>query len=318
MRIAIVLTPPTDQHFQWAAQIGVTDFVARYQWANSYDKLKETCERSESFGLKTTVVEGYLPIDSVIHAGGKRDDDIVEIQRLIENMGKLDVGILCYNFMPSSDWTRTALNVPARGGALTNGFNEAALEPRKAGAVTPGADQLWGNLEYFLKQVLPVAEANGIRLAMHPDDPPLAALRGADQIIHSIASYDRLFEISDSPSNTMCFCQGTFAEMGVDIPSTIARFGPKISYAHFRDVEGTAGNFVETFHDNGKTDMYAAMQAYADAGFTGAMRPDHVPTLSGEEGDGGGYTMLGRLFAVGYMRGLMHAVNSSAHAPGVR
>lgn len=307
MRIAIVLTPPTDQYFRWAAQIGVTDFVARYQWANSYDKLKETCERSESFGLKTSVVEGYLPIDSIIHATGERDEHIVEMTRLIVNMGKLGVKALCYNFMPNCDWTRTALNVSARGGALTNSFDESLLEPGTKHDPT-SAEQLWKNLAYFLERVVPVAEDAGVELAMHPDDPPLAALRGEPQIMYSPACYDRLFELNDSPANGMCFCQGTFSEMGVEIPSTIRHFAGKISYVHFRDVQGVVPQFVETFHDNGQTDMYAAMKAYADGGFKGVMRPDHVPTLDGEEGDGGGYSMLGRLFAVGYMRGLMDAV----------
>ncbi len=309
MRIALVLTPPTDQYFRWAAQIGVTDFAARYQWAHSYDKLKETCEWSESFGLKTSVVEGYLPIDSIVHAQGERDEHIEEIKRLIVNMGKLGVGTLCYNFMPNTDWTRTALNVPARGGALTNSFDEALLGPSTAESID-SAEQLWDNLTYFLERVLPVAEDAGVVLAMHPDDPPLATLRGEPQIMYNAACYDRLFEWNDSPANTMCFCQGTFSEMGVDVPGAIRHFAGKISYAHFRDVQGSAARFVETFHDNGQTDMFAAMKAYADGGFTGAMRPDHVPTLDGEDGNGGGYTMLGRLFAVGYMRGLMDAVRN--------
>jgi len=96
--------------------------------------------------------------------------------------------------------------------------------------------------------------------------------------------------------------------MGVDIPATIRRLGPHIQYVHFRDVRGTRERFVETFHDNGPTDMAAAMRAYRDIGFTGPMRPDHVPQLVGEEDGPPGYTMQGRLFAYGYLRGLMHAV----------
>jgi len=110
----------------------------------------------------------------------------------------------------------------------------------------------------------------------------------------------------------MCFCQGTFAEMGVDIPSAIRRLGRHINYVHFRDVEGAVPSFRETFHDNGKTNMFAAMQAYKEVGYAGPMRPDHVPTLEGESNEYPGYHMLGRLFAVGYMRGLMHAVNGGA------
>jgi mannonate dehydratase len=105
--------------------------------------------------------------------------------------------------------------------------------------------------------------------------------------------------------------------MGADIPALIHRFGKKIGYVHFRDVEGTAENFVETFHDDGKTDMAAAMRAYRDIGFAGAMRPDHVPQMDGEAGRADGYTMLGRLFAVGYMRGLIHALEGESKNHGV-
>ena len=99
--------------------------------------------------------------------------------------------------------------------------------------------------------------------------------------------------------------------MGVDIPATIHRLGKHIQYVHFRDVRGTRGDFVETFHDNGPTDMAAAMRAYRDIGFSGPMRPDHVPQLYGEDDGEPGYTMLGRLFAYGYMRGLMHATEKA-------
>lgn len=319
MRIAIALTPPTDQFFRWSAQIGVTDFVARYQFADSLEKLHETCERSASFGLKTSVVEGYLPIEPIVHGAQQRDDCIATIKQLIQNMGKLGVGVLCNNWMPNCDWTRTSVRVPARGGALTNSFDEAKLEALPAPPEYSSSEvQLWGNLEYFLREVLPVAEDANVKLAMHPDDPPIAFLHGAPQIMHRPEHYERLFNISDSPANMMCFCQGTFSEMGADIPALIRRFGSKISYVHFRDVQGVVPSFVETFHDNGQTDMAAAMRAYYEAGFDGPARPDHVPALDGETGagsDGGGYSMLGRLFAVGYMRGLIDAVSSDSKKP---
>jgi mannonate dehydratase len=94
--------------------------------------------------------------------------------------------------------------------------------------------------------------------------------------------------------------------MGVDIPTTIQLFGKQIGYVHFRDIRGTAENFTETFHDNGQTDMAAAMRALVATGFNGPLRPDHVPQMVGEDDGEPGYTMLGRLFAYGYIRGLMH------------
>ena len=170
------------------------------------------------------------------------------------------------------------------------------------------ADELWRNLERFLRELVPVAEAAGVTMCMHPDDPPLEQLLGKARIMNSVENFERLVDLVPSPSNAICFCQGTFAAMGVDIPSSIRRLGRHIQYVHFRDVRGTRDNFVETFHDNGPTDMAAAMRAYREIGFSGPMRPDHVPQLCGEDDGEPGYTMLGRLFAYGYMRGLMHAV----------
>jgi mannonate dehydratase len=211
-----------------------------------------------------------------------------------------------------ADWTRTDLQVTARGGALTNAFDAANLDASRT--LPPdrresSSDALWRNLAYLLERLVPAAEEAGVKLAMHPDDPPMPSLLGAAQIMHNAACYDRLFELNPSPANGMCFCQGTFAEMGTpDMPAMIRRFGSRIHYVHFRDVRGTMPKFVETFHDEGQTDMHAAMQAYRAIGFTGPARPDHVPTLADEDGDGSGYSMLGRLFAVGYMRGLIHSV----------
>jgi mannonate dehydratase len=124
--------------------------------------------------------------------------------------------------------------------------------------------------------------------------------------MNSVENFERLMRLAPSPQNAICFCQGTFASMGVDIPATIRRLGPHIQYVHFRDVSGTRDDFVETFHDNGPTDMAAAMRAYRGISFNGPIRPDHVPQFVGEPGEPG-YTMLGRLFAYGYIRGLMHA-----------
>ena len=144
---------------------------------------------------------------------------------------------------------------------------------------------------------------------MHPDDPPLPEFNGQPRIMNSVASFERLGELVPSPRNAMCFCQGTFATMGVDIPATIRRLGDRIRYVHFRDARGTAERFVETFHDNGPTDMAAAIRALKEIGFAGPLRPDHVPVLEGEDDSEPGYTMQGRLFAFGYIRGLMHGTH---------
>ncbi len=312
MRIASVLTPLSDYNLRLASQCGVEDIVIRFPGLD-YAKLIALRDHIASFGLRVSVVEGYLPIENIKLGTPERHAEIEQMKILIRNMGAAGIPILCYNFMAGSDWTRTSFTERERGGAFVSRFDLDALnETQIAPTLNVTPEQLWANLEYFLKQILPVAEEAGVTLTMHPDDPPIPSLWGAARIMHTVESFERLVSLAPSPRNAICFCQGTFAAMGVDVPATVHRLGKHIQYVHFRDVRGTATKFVETFHDNGQTDMVAAMRAYRDIGFTGPMRPDHVPQLVGEEDGEPGYTMMGRLFAFGYMRGLMQAVTAPA------
>ena len=312
MRIAIVMTPISDHHLRLAGQVGVSDVVIRYPGLE-YSELADQKARIESFGLGVSVIEGYLPIEDIKLGGPRRDAEIEQMKTLIRNMGRAGIGLLCYNFIAGGDWARTSVNEKGRGGALVTGFDLSDLpQATSSKAGLPSAERLWENLDTFLERILPVAEECGVTLAMHPDDPPIPNFQGYPRIMNSVGGFERLIGLSSSPANGICFCQGTFAEMGVDIPSTIRRLGPHIKYVHFRDIRGTSSRFVETFHDEGQTDMVEAMRAYRDIGFNGPMRPDHVPQLSGEEAGEAGYTTLGRLFAVGYMRGLIQAVAESS------
>ncbi|MSR64845.1 MAG: mannonate dehydratase [Verrucomicrobiae bacterium] len=310
MRIAIVLTPMSDHHLRLAAQVGVEEVVARYP-GTDLDELMRVRDRVASFGMKLSIVEGYIPKDKIVHGTPGRDEQIADFQKLLRNMGAAGVPICCYNWMPCDDWTRTRVDIRERGGALVTGYNanEDKVPPASAREAID-EKSLWSNLKYMLDRVVPVAEEAGVQLAMHPDDPPLPSFRGHAQIMSSVKGFERLLALHSSPAHGICFCQGTFAEMGVAIPAAIQKFAKHIHYVHFRDVVGTASNFRESFHDNGKTDMTAAMRAYYECGIDVPARPDHVPTLDGEANDPPGYTILGRLFAVGYMRGLMQAVSA--------
>jgi mannonate dehydratase len=170
-------------------------------------------------------------------------------------------------------------------------------------------DQLWDGLDYFLRAVVPVAEESGVRLALHPDDPPIPYVRGVPRIMGTPEAYERMLGLVESPNSGITFCQGNFSLMTDDVPALIRRLGRdgRIFFAHFRDVEGSREKFVETFHDDGPTDMLECMRAYADIGFQGVIRPDHVPALEGDSNDSFGYSTLGRLFAIGYMTGLREA-----------
>jgi mannonate dehydratase len=245
--------------------------------------------------------------------------ELEAFEALVRHLGARGIPIVCYNFMAGTDWIRTTVDAPERGGALVTGFRLTDVEKARIPGRDPygeeglerGADRtgLWKALEGFLTEIVPVAEEAGVVLAMHPDDPPLPHLLGNDRIMYDVDAFERLVNLVPSPSNAIAFCQGTFSEMGIDIPATIRRLGSHIAYVHFRDVRGTAEDFVETWQDNGQTDMVEAMRAYREMGFTGPMRPDHVPQMDGEQGTPG-YTMLGRLYAYGYIRGLIQATES--------
>ena len=288
--------------------------VSRYPGPRLEDLLRVK-EKVESESLQLSVIEGHLPIEKIKFGADHDGREIAALKQLIQHMGRAEIPILCYNFMPGTDWVRTRLDLRERGGALVTGFDlaqvDSAVSLSETTRVIPEesieAKQLWSNLERMLRVLVPVAEENGVYLALHPDDPPLREFRGKARIMGSVESFERHLNLVPSPHNTICFCQGTFAAMGVDLLDAIRRLAPGIQYVHFRDLRGTAESFVETFHDNGPTDMVATMRAYREAGLDVPIRPDHVPQLEGEEKGEAGYTMLGRLFALGYIKALIQA-----------
>jgi mannonate dehydratase len=275
-----------------------------------YDRLQTMCNWFEGAGIDVAVIEGSVPITDKTRLGlPGRDEEIETFKRFLRDVGDLGIPVVCYDWMAGFRWTRTNVSIPARGGSLVTGFDNEKMSggPPTAAADTT-AEELWENLEYFLERVVPVAEEADVRLGLHPDDPPRSEVRGMPRIANSVEAYDRVLDIYDSEYNGVTLCQGNFTAMGADIPETIHHFGDRINFVHFRDVEGDPDEFVETWHDEGPTDMLAAMRAYDDVGFTGPARPDHVPTMVGESNSVPGYHTKGRLFAIGYMRGLLESV----------
>jgi mannonate dehydratase len=197
---------------------------------------------------------------------------------------------------------------PSRGGSLVTSFDARNVPADLTPNPPIGEDELWASLDYFLRRVLPVAERAGVVLSMHPDDPPTTPIRGVSRIMRSIPNFHRLLDTLPSPASTVTLCQGNFTLMTDDLPREIRRLGKKISFVHFRDVRGVPEKFEETWHDAGMTDMLACMRAYRDIGFDGVLRPDHVPTVEGDSNSAAGYSAFGRLYAIGYIRGLQQAV----------
>jgi mannonate dehydratase len=267
--------------------------------------------RYEEAGFELVALEDTPPLDKVRLALPGREEQLDAFCTQLRAMGAVGIPVLCYNWIPVYSWARTDLAVRARGDALVTGYDHDAMReaPARPEAELATQERLWENFEYFLRRVVPVAEHAGVRLALHPDDPPISPVRGLGRIMVSVDAFQRVIELVPSDCNGITLCQGNFALMTDDLPAVIRHFGEqgKVFFVHFRDVRGTPERFVETFHDDGPTDMLACMRAYAAAGFDGVMRPDHVPTLYGEPNDRPGYATLGRLFAIGYIAGLREA-----------
>ncbi|MBI2192097.1 MAG: mannonate dehydratase [Planctomycetes bacterium] len=317
MRLAVVIGNHPDDRWKLASQLGVTDLVCGLPYGEAsapweYAPMKKLKQRVDKAGFKLSVIESSPPMDKIRLGLAGRDEEIEYFCTMLRSMGKVGIPIVCYNFMAVLNWLRTAVDVPGRGGALVTAYDHRVMERKgltEAGIVPE--KRLWANFEYFIRSVAPVAEKAKVLLALHPDDPPLSPIRGLGRIFRNIEGFQRAMDMVKSENNGITFCQGNFAAMyGVDIPQAIRHFGKqgRIHFVHFRDVRGKARKFVETFHDNGPTDMFEAMKTYKEIGFKGPMRPDHVPTMQGDANDSPGYTMRGRLYAIGYMRGLIEAI----------
>jgi len=271
-------------------------------------------------GLTLLGLEGDpFPMDRIKLGLPGRDEDLLRYQVMVREMGRLGLRLLCYNFMGGIGWHRSNAGVPGRGGALVSGFNLTDMPAGLSPAGVVPTERIWQNYVDFLHAVLPVAEQAGVKLAAHPDDPPLPSLRGIGRIFHSPAQFERVLALSPSSHHGLTFCQANWKLMGGDDEATqqaaltanITKFTrtSRIHFVHLRDVRGTARHFEETFHDDGPTGLAATLRLYHDHGFRGPVRCDHVPTMAGESNDQPGYGTLGRLFADGYLLGLMDALS---------
>ena len=305
------------------------------------EKLQALRDRIERAGLKFEVVESVPTHEDIKLGRPSRDRLIANFQQNIRNCAAVGIKVICYNFMPVFDWTRTEMAKELPDGSTTLSFDAAEvakIDPEK-GISLPGWDasykpeelkalleayksvdeqKLWANLEYFLKAIIPVAEAVGVKMAMHPDDPP-RPIFGLPRIMKSRDDYARLLNIVDSQSNGITLCSGSLgADLCNSVESMVREFGAKkrIHFGHLRNVKVEAdGSFYESTHRScdGSLDMAAIVKAYYDTGFDGYWRPDHGRMIWGETGKPG-YGLYDRALGAVYLNGLWEAVSKYSRA----
>lgn len=280
---------------------GKFDYAERSHWGTLVKKFLD-------FGVAPVAIE---PMPNELHdhikvGDDRRDESIEKVISMFPHMRAHGIDTICFNFMAHIGWLRTRSNYPERGGAKVTEFNMADFKPTDA-RIT--ADKLWENYEYFIRAVIPEAEKYGIKLGLHPDDPPVKRLGDVERIMISKENIKKaVYGIVQSESLGITMCQANYFIMGEDLEKTIKEFADKIFMVHFRNTTGTPNRFRETYHDNGDINMAKIMKAYIKNEVNVPIRVDHVPTMPWEESTLAGYDALGRLFAIGYLKGIIDSV----------
>jgi len=287
-------------------QVGGSCLPGDQRW--EFRDLLLLSQRAADYGLKLAAIENVpTPFyDKAMLGLPGRDEQIENYQATIRNMGKAGIPILGFHWVPNSVW-RTSRTTPDRGGAQVTSFDYELVKdaPLTHGRVF-SEDEMWANFTYFIKAVAPVAEEAGVKLALHPDDPPVPSLGGIARIMRNFEAFKQAEEIADSPAFGLDFCQGTWSEMGPGVLDAIRYFGSrgKIFYVHFRAVKGHVPKFQETFLNTGNVNALEAMRVYQEVGFTGFFLDDHVPHIV----DDSPWGHRARAHAIGYLQALIDAV----------
>lgn len=288
-------------------------------------ELVQLRKQIESAGLHLEAIENLDPAHwhDILLDGPKRALQIRNVQAIVRAMGEAGIGVLGYNFSIAGVSGRVRGQF-ARGGAVSVGMAglvdtpipngmvwNMTYDPSAPNGVLPhiSAEVLWGRLQRFLEEVLPVAEQAGVRLAAHPDDPPVPVIRQQPRLVYQPDMYQRLIEISASSSNMLEFCLGTLAEMTEgDLYDVVDRFSrqKRIAYVHFRNVRGKAPHYQETFIDDGDVDMLRVLSILHRNGFDGVLIPDHSPQMTC-----GAPWHAGMAHTLGFMRAGIMAIQRS-------
>ena len=283
------------------------------------DSLLRIKQQAGEYGLELYGIENFNPADwyDVLLDGPKRQEQIERLKQVITRVGKAGIPAFGYNFSLAGVWGHQKKHA-ARGGAESTCFDASLLDlnaPIPNGQVwnmtyAPGdggfmpavtSEELWGRLQSFLEQMLPVAEEAGVELALHPDDPPMPELRGTPRMVSRPALYQKLIDLVPSRSNKLELCLGSLQEMQSEKPiyDYLDQYlrQDKVSYVHFRNVRGKVPCYDEVFVDEGDIDMFRVLRQLKDSGFSGVLIPDHTPMMTCAAS-----WHAGMAFALGYMR----------------
>ncbi len=314
------------------------------------EEIKALKDEVEASGLKIAGIESVNISDAIKTGSADSDKDIDAYIKTLENLGKEDIHLVCYNFMPVFDWTRTELARVREDGSTVLAYTQEAvdaLDPEKMfesiagdanGAILPGwepermakvkelfemykdidDEKLFENLKYFLEKIMPVCDEYDINMAIHPDDPAWSVF-GLPRIIINKANINRMMKMVDNPHNGVTFCSGSYGtNLENDLPDMIRSLKGRIHFAHVRNLKfHSPTNFEESAHlsSDGTFDMYEIIKALYDIGFDGPIRPDHGRMIWDEVAMPG-YGLYDRALGATYINGLWEAVEKS-HTRGV-
>jgi mannonate dehydratase len=285
-----------------------------------YEDLAHLREQVNHAGLRLMSLEN-VPVtfyDKIMLGQPGRESQLDHMVATVTNIGRAGIPILGYHFMPTGVW-RTSQTQPVRGGALAtryqhqlavdsddNRFQHKNWPTRADRDYSP--DEMWENYCWYMERMLPACEAAGVRMALHPDDPPVdTALGRVPRLFHGFEGFQRAMDTFDSPMHGLNFCHGCWSEMkaGQGVLDAIRHFGgqDRILYVHFRDVQGGLDDFTECFLGDGNCDPLETVRTLRDVGFHGFLIPDHVPQMEGDQG----WNERGRAWTAGYIKGLIDA-----------
>ncbi|MBA3944220.1 MAG: mannonate dehydratase [Herpetosiphonaceae bacterium] len=316
---------PTEADLQFAHQLGVKYVVLWTDGAHAgYDYYASRRELFERAGL-TIYGFGNLDVhnqDAIVLKLPGRDAKVEQYKQHLRALGRAGIPYTTYAHMANGIWSTDP--EPTRGGAPARAFDKAKAEsghwhgqryftPLSHGRVY-SEDEIWENFASFIGEVAPVAEEAGVRIGIHPDDPPGVDLGGIPRCIFgNFAGYKRAMELADSPNVGVCFCAGCWLEggelMGKGLLESLRYFGEqgKLFKVHFRNVDAPLPHFVETFVDDGCMDMYKVMRTLREVGFNGVAIADHIPLMAGDP-------RIGTAYTVAYMKALLQRANEEVAA----